>query len=244
LGFIVFYSIPSSKRSVYLLPAYPFMAFLVARYLQSFTVLENWLARLITKISAAVIVILMLLVFVLALGLGQGIAADFNSPDLRFYLGRLQGLLLHYPIWSCLILAFPLALGVYVLLKRQGQWLSLFICLVFSLYFSVQAVIFPRLTEGLSPLGFVQDLAQKVSEQEQLYAYGKEFFQLSFYLKRRIRDFPDQVTEGMWLLLEEEDLAKLRAQLEGMFEPQIELRSANPITKPGTRVILVKIASV
>jgi 4-amino-4-deoxy-L-arabinose transferase-like glycosyltransferase len=186
---ILFFSIPSSKRSVYVLPAYPFIAILGAglldRMLQKTTRVAEWLIKVcygLAFISIGVALVLL-------------VGALFTPSDSAFSLA-----------WSALrastvgwftILSLAAALGFYALAKSQGyvsssggeapvSWrmgeaVALTATAVnFFLVGAVAHLLSPK--EWLLAPHFQKALASTNSSR--FYSFGSEDYSASFYLKK------------------------------------------------------------
>ena len=60
VGILFFYSIPSSKRSVYLMPAYPFIALFLAQYALYITEYRTKVTRVFAAFLASVVSVVMI----------------------------------------------------------------------------------------------------------------------------------------------------------------------------------------
>ena len=111
----VFYCIPKSKRSVYLLPIYPFMAVLIAEYLLALVQKGARVFRICAIIFASLGLLLTLVFVVVRLGLvpdsvfGSGRHAAENVA----FMHALEDVALSVPKW--LLVALPVVAAVCTL---------------------------------------------------------------------------------------------------------------------------------
>ncbi|MBX7138504.1 MAG: glycosyltransferase family 39 protein [Oligoflexia bacterium] len=242
LVIITFFCIPSSKRSVYLLPAYPFFAYLTAKLLLQIEARKPYLWR-IFAISLASLSLLIVLILVS----GRGLAAiwpsssasnDFVANALANFPGSLS-------FFSVLLLLVPVIAALLVLLEvRRPRWKKSVLLLsgiqLFSLLWSLNAVIVGGFTNQLSVRPEMEAIEAAVRDSPRLYSFRYEFYAASFYLKRRIDRLTSAPPPGSTVFLMERDLAEFEHQY-GTAGRRI-FRSSSSIERPGARLMLIKIS--
>ncbi|MDR2233668.1 MAG: glycosyltransferase family 39 protein [Tannerella sp.] len=80
---LFFYSIPSSKRSVYLMPAYPFIALFMAQYFIYLAEYRNRIFRIFAGTLFAVVSVVLIVIFIRLTGF-----VDFNYLTSRYLSGQ------------------------------------------------------------------------------------------------------------------------------------------------------------
>lgn len=208
----VFYCIPKSKRSVYLLPIYPFIAYFLAEYL-------FFLWRKRSKVIKAygwllaVLGVLLPLVFV-TVKCGWVPETLFKGDNVVF-LNALSA----YPmnVVRVLLVALPFLSAIYFVVEsRRKEWrMSLIysiMAITFSLFLSLDGVYQPAVLNQKSS----RELALKIGEyvpEGPIYSYVSidmmRFYQVNFYTNDRVKLFEKEApTEGC-VLVGEEDAALL-----------------------------------
>ena len=135
LFIFIFYCIPKSKRSVYLLPIYPFMAVLIAEYLLALVQRGAKVFKISAHIFASLCLILTVTFIAVRLGLipdslfGTGRHAAENVS----FMHALEAVSLSIPKW-CLV-ALPLIAAACTWMgvaKRTGAYSLLYSCLLYT----------------------------------------------------------------------------------------------------------------
>jgi 4-amino-4-deoxy-L-arabinose transferase-like glycosyltransferase len=213
----VFYCIPQSKRSVYLMPIYPFIAYFLARYMTYLVERRAWGVKVYGTVLAAVSLLLTALFAVIKLELvpttifhGRHAVQNIAMMDA---IGDLSG-------WGMLMALIPLvvAIGWFVYLHKEksyGRGLLYGICaLTFGVYLALDGAYQPAVlnVKSLRPVAAELDAVAPASSGT-IYEYIHEgeiakgdpvhFFEVNFYLGDRIRNFlKDNPTEGYLLIIE------------------------------------------
>lgn len=197
---LFFYCLPSSKRSVYLLPCYPFMAMLLAHYM-------HWLwhtrSRAIWFAYMAIIGVLIAVVTIVFFVAHYGLVPDsiFHGKHAAENISMLNALrnMSMGTLPFCLVL-FPLyAVGDNVLewFKRRNTMsmpsavYGMFVPVIL-LFITLEGVYQPTLLSAKSLRPMSEIIAQRFAG-EPLYAYIKadmmHFFGANYYLGNTINEF-------------------------------------------------------
>ena len=205
---LFFYCIPKSKRSVYLLPCYPFMAYLIAEYIV--WMMKEKVGAL--KVYAWVIAVLTIILDVAYLAVRWGAVPDniFHGKHAADNVAMLHALA-DYPIASYIfvVMSLYLAYRIIVSLKKKdvreicGSTLATIIGLFLLLDTSLQpAVLNTKADKPLAPV-----IAQRF-DMNKLYSYipikDLHFFSLNFYLGDRIQQFEKVLPQDGILMIPEE----------------------------------------
>ena len=207
---LFFYCIPKSKRSVYLLPCYPFMAYLIAE-------LIIWMMKEKTsalKVYSWVIAILTIILNVTYIAVRCGAVPDsiFHGKHASDNIAMLHALA-DYPIVSYIFVAmsFYLAYRIIVSLKRKdikevcGNTLATIIGLFLLLDSSLQPpVLNTKADKHLAPV------IEKKFDTNKLYSFISvdmlHFFSLNFYLGDKIQQFDKAMPSDGVLMIPEDDI--------------------------------------
>ncbi len=210
----VFYCIPQSKRSVYLMPIYPFIGYFIARYVQ-------WLEdqkKPVVRIYGSILSAIGMLLLVVFLSIKGGLVPESifgtgkHAADNILMLQALQHL--SHPVQLALI-AIPTVLGIYwFATHNKNIWTVL--AVTFSLYLALDGAITPTVLNTKSVKQVAADLDRHVpASMGTLYEYIEEgvkakgdpvhFFEVNFYLGNRIESFHQQKPQEGFLLISKTD---------------------------------------
>jgi hypothetical protein len=229
---VFFYCIPMSKRSTYLMPAYPFIAVFLGQYMYAFVAKH-------AKVNAAfgifwgVITGIFALLSVSALSGWvnlQDVAAGFTQKDKTLFHANLIGEALSVPTFVyVVVLAVLLAvLGILIVqLRRKNRKGILFAvfgaCLVCNLF--MDSVVLPAFKDGTSIKPFVAGIKQKyplkkgntyVVNNLRMYA---NLYGTNFYLRNGFMSFEHKTPEEGFFFSTDKDIEKVRdAYKEYWFE--------------------------
>ena len=194
LTVFIFYCIPSSKRSVYLLPCYPFMAYGVTWVLTQVSY-----TRLMRVWSTVLAVISVLAPVVLA-ACQTGIVPGLQMAPLHWWL------------WPVAVL--PMAVGAWWLATRRVERTGIASALVMTyiLYLAYNAAYMPAVLNGRSDVQAARAIERTVPAAAPIVTYIPQdslirYYGVNFYLGDRLTRVttPDSLPDGAWLLTGEEN---------------------------------------
>lgn len=172
----VFYCIPKSKRGVYLLPMYPFIAYFLA----------DWIIILI-KMGKQSPVVFSKTVAIISLIAGSAI---LSAPLLP--LPTSAAALLPYPIFGLLPI-FASAIGFWSIARRKRNPMAHILGSVFvvvTLYITYFSFINPAVAASTSDKSRAEAIAEVVPSDKPIYAHNPSrldrWYSLSYYLHGRI----------------------------------------------------------
>ncbi len=216
---LFFYCIPKSKRSVYLLPCYPFMAWLMAQYVM-------WLvANRLSAVKAyawlmGVLGVVLSVVFVV---LKTGVVPDtlFHGKHAADNIAMLHALESISVSPSHLLFALlPAAVGVATImtllkkddnLRNRAVWLSLSV--VVALFLALDSTFQPAVLNTKADKPLVPQIEQRF-DMTKMYSYMSSpmlhFFSLNFYLGDRIQQFEKVKPEDGVLMIPEDDVEEFK----------------------------------
>lgn len=211
---LFFYCIPKSKRSVYLLPCYPFMAYLIAEYIV--WMMKEKVGAL--KVYAWVIAVLTIILDVAYLAVRWGAVPDsiFHGKHAADNVAMLHALA-DYPIASYIfvVMSLYLAYRIIVSLKKKdvreicGSTLATIIGLFLLLDTSLQpAVLNTKADKPLAPM------IEQRFDTNKLYSYipikDLHFFSLNFYLGDKIQQFEKVLPQDGVLMIPEDSFEEFK----------------------------------
>ena len=210
---LFFYCIPKSKRSVYLLPCYPFMAYLIAEYIV-------WMMK--EKMGAMkayghVIAVLSIVLTVVIVAVTCGMVPDsiFHGKHAENNIVMLHALE-NIPIWNkaFLFTFMPLIVGIVSLRslwkKHSARCITYTILAnVIALFFALDAVYQPAVLNTKADKHLAPEIAKRF-DTNHLYSYMSidmlHFFSLNFYLGDKIQQFDKTMPASGVLMVPEDDM--------------------------------------
>ena len=216
---LFFYCIPKSKRSVYLLPCYPFMAWLMAQYVV--WLVANRLSAV--KVYAWLMGVLGVVLSVAFVVLKTGVVPDtlFHGKHAADNIAMLHALESISVSPSHLIFALlPAAVGVATImtllkkddaLRNRVVWLSLSV--VVALFLALDSTFQPTVLNTKADKPLAPQIEQRF-DMTKMYSYMSSpmlhFFSLNFYLGDRIQQFEKVKPEDGVLMIPEDDVEEFK----------------------------------
>ena len=216
---LFFYCIPKSKRSVYLLPCYPFMAWLMAQYVV--WLVANRLSAV--KAYAWLMGVLGVVLSVAFVVLKTGVVPDtlFHGKHAADNIAMLHALESISVSPSHLLFALlPAAVGVATImtllkkddnLRNRVAWLSLSVVVV--LFLALDSTFQPAVLNTKADKPLAPQIEQRF-DMTKMYSYMSSpmlhFFSLNFYLGDRIQQFEKVKPEDGVLMIPEDDVEEFK----------------------------------
>ena len=207
---LAFYAIPSSKRSVYIMPAYPFAAYLLTLLFEWVTEFKPKLIKLLTRILLVLSGILLFIVGVFHFVDITDLTTRWihNAKTLHdvniFAVGFQQTTALGLFVWVLLLAAF---IGAIVLLKNKASktilfgTLTLYICTQIFL----EGLAYPIFKNAYSCRPFAEKIEAKYDLQGKTYVtnnlkYFRNLYALNFYMGNNFKNFDKELpSEGYFI---------------------------------------------
>ncbi len=216
---LFFYCIPKSKRSVYLLPCYPFMAWLMAQYVV-------WLVA--NRLSAVKAYAWLMGVLGVGLSVAFVVLKTGVVPDTLFHgkhaadniamLHALESISLSPS--HLLFALLPAVVGVATImtllkkddaLRNRVVWLSLSV--VVALFLALDSTFQPVVLNTKADKPLAPQIEQRF-DMTKMYSYMSSpmlhFFSLNFYLGDRIQQFEKVKPEDGVLMIPEDDVEEFK----------------------------------
>ena len=216
---LFFYCIPKSKRSVYLLPCYPFMAWLMAQYVV--WLVANRLSAV--KVYAWLMGVLGVVLSVAFVVLKTGVVPDtlFHGKHAADNIAMLHALESISVSPSHLLFALlPAAVGVATImtllkkddtLRNRVVWLSLSV--VVALFLALDSTFQPAVLNTKADKPLAPQIEQRF-DMTKMYSYMSSpmlhFFSLNFYLGDRIQQFEKVKPKDGVLMIPEDDVEEFK----------------------------------
>jgi 4-amino-4-deoxy-L-arabinose transferase-like glycosyltransferase len=227
LVFLCFYSIPISKRSVYILPIYPFASFLLARVILWVEKVRPSLIHLLSNILLTLVALILLLTCLAHFINISDIVAPFVTSLKTSYDVALFAKYFQNPKWSDFVLWFILLVVFILILNRQrtknGRILIFSIFILFiSLQVFLEGTAYPVFKNGHSVKHFASELSATFNLKNDAYVvndlrfYGN-LYGLNFYLGNVFKNFEKELPSHGYLIIGEKDLPVLRKKYTGRY---------------------------
>ncbi len=212
---ILFYCIPTSKRSVYLMPAYPFIALFIAQfvlYMVEYRPVVNRIFSIFISTIGIIVVLFCLGTVVTHFVNPVELVSNFTSHQKT--LGDVASIWssLNQPKILYLTLICSLILALYVVFyqlrkKNNVKLLYAAIGVYFTIFLIADGIFLPAYKDGISVKPFAEKLklendlnAHPIYVMNNLLEYNN-MYGLNFYLGNNFRNFEkEKPTEGYFLI--------------------------------------------
>lgn len=212
----VFYCIPKSKRSVYLLPMYPFVAYFVTLLIIYLAHNRQRPLKVYAGIIAAIAIILPAVVLTIALCDPAGLASALrlHGSASAFLVGLHGSGGVAAALLAIVTLSAGVATIVFLRSSRSGVKATASTLLTtLTIYWTLSGVVLPGVLNVKSDKSFATQIAATVPEGE-IYAFDNNdmlrYYSIAFYTGDRVRiidslnDLPSAAASG-WLLVGEKE---------------------------------------
>ena len=208
---LFFYCIPKSKRSVYLLPCYPFMAYLIAEYIV-------WMMKEKTgaiKVYAGVIASLAVILVVTAFVIRTGCIPDtiFHGKHAADNIAMLHAIGDSYSFLfnACQIFLLIGAYHIFKALKKKetSQMMRYTLVMIIAIFITLDSTLQPAVLNTKADK-HLAPVIEKKFDTSKLYSYMSiemmHFFSLNFYLGDKIQQFDKVLPQDGVLMIPESDV--------------------------------------
>lgn len=208
---LFFYCIPKSKRSVYLLPCYPFMAYLIAEYIV--WMMKEKMGAL--KVYAGVIASLAVILVIATLIIRTGCIPDtiFHGKHAADNIAMLHAIGDSHSFLFNVCQMF-LLIGAYHILKalkkkETSQILKYTLVMIIAIFITLDSTLQPAVLNTKADK-HLAPVIEKKFDTSKLYSYMSvdmlHFFSLNFYLGDKIQQFDKVLPQDGVLMIPEEDM--------------------------------------
>ncbi len=211
----VFYCIPKSKRSVYLLPVYPFIAYFLAEYMIYLVRNHRRVIVAFGNIMGGLSVLLFLVFVAVRCGIvSDSIFSGKHAAENVAFMHALE----QVPIgWKWIVLLLPLlAVVLFFIIKGKERNTSLLygmVGIVFTIFFALDGFYQPTVLNVKSDK-LIAEQIKKIVPQGQIYSYRTDVyvanrthpFTINFYLGDRIVPFDVFLPDAGFLVVGQSDV--------------------------------------
>jgi len=228
---LAFYAIPTSKRSVYIMPAYPFAAYLLTLLYEWALTIKPKLIKItgyiILTLSGIVLSLQFLFRFVNLSSLTGTFIHDLRtSHDIKVIAAAFSNpTILTVVIWLLFLAVF---VSCIILLKRKTTVATLFGILVLFIFFQVflEASVFPSFKDSYSSRPFAEKIMAKYDLKNNTYVINDltvspNLYGLNFYTGNHFRNFEKELPSNGFFIIGSDRIDKIRQKYAEMysFEP-------------------------
>lgn len=223
-----FYAIPSSKRSVYIIPVYPFAAWLLSRfYTWAIANRKGFVFSVhgfISLFASLILLVVLIFAFVDLNAVAPYIVHDkkgLNDVGL-FAVAFAHPSFLSGILWAVLLSAL---LFSFVSLSRFGKTSYMFsvIALMICLQVFLEGVAFPVFKNGYSIRPFAEKIAAKYKLKHNTYVVNdldkyRNLYGLNFYLGNHFRNFEKEKPEKGYFVCGRKDFEKMKPVYSAQYQ--------------------------
>ena len=209
---LFFYCIPKSKRSVYLLPCYPFMAYLIAEYIVWMMKEKVGAIKVYAGVIASLAVILVIATLVIrAGGIPDTIFHGKHAADniaMLHAIGESTHGILFYVCYMFLIIG---AYHIFKALKKKetSQMMRYTLVMIIAIFITLDSTLQPAVLNTKADK-HLAPVIEKKFDTSKLYSYMSvdmlHFFSLNFYLGDKIQQFDKVLPQDGVLMIPEGDM--------------------------------------
>lgn len=214
----VFYCIPESKRSVYLLPIYPFIAYFLAEYMVYLLRRHRKAIVLFGSVMAGLSVLLFLVFMAVRWGLvPESVFAGRHAAGNVAFMRALEQADLG---WRWIVVLLPLLAAVLFFRLRKRTDMKLLYsmtCIVFTLFMALDGFYQPTVLNVKSDRMLADRIAEFVP-QGRLYSYRTDIYEanrmhpftINFYLGDRVVPFDIFLPDAGFLIVGNQEIDQFR----------------------------------
>ena len=248
---IFFYSIPSSKRSVYLMPAYPFIAIFLAQYTLYITEYRTKVTRVFAAFMASITAVVVIAVALTMAGAIDPvkIASQYTSHQSTLEMVELVSNMFAYPcgltICILIVLLAILATVYYQMFKKINiKILYATIALAFAINLLIDGVVMRGIRQGSSARPFAKqvqkeypldDMNMYVMNDLKTYA---NLYGLNFYLGNKFHNFGQEQPVSGFFFCTVKDLETVQKNYGDKYTFSLLTSTKNVIADVRQRIVL------
>ena len=215
----VFYCIPKSKRSVYLLPIYPFVAYFISKYMLRLASLHRYTTVVYGWFLSVVALLMPLLLLVLKLKfIPHELFHGKHAAENISYLLGFESMSFGPIVILCTIV---IVLSVWFFISSRYKKDIYRFCyslvgIVFAIYFMLDGCVLPQVFDVKTDFYVAQEIKKLVPQEEKIWDYRSEWkpgdrnrihqFTIDFYLDDRIIPLDENKPQSGYLIMGDDDI--------------------------------------
>ncbi|MDR1938429.1 MAG: glycosyltransferase family 39 protein [Tannerellaceae bacterium] len=227
---LFFYSIPSSKRSVYLMPAYPFIALFLAQYTLYITQYRTKITRIFAGFLVAVTSVVVVVAGLTMTGLidPTALASRFTNRPSTLHTAETLTRMFTSPdgfTAGILVAALAALITVFCQMRKKINLKILYasIFLIFTINLLIDGVIMRGIRNGTSSRSFAERVMKEYPiDRQNTYVMNnlKEYanlYGLNFYLRNSFHNFEKMQPDTGYFFVAERDMEKVINRYAGVY---------------------------
>ncbi|MDE6799367.1 MAG: glycosyltransferase family 39 protein [Phocaeicola sp.] len=220
----VFYCIPKSKRSVYLLPIYPFIAYFVAEYVVYLVRISSKAIKIYSGfLSVAGILLLLTFIAVKCGWVPDSIFQGRHAAQNILYMDALKDMPVTFISFLLILLPLCIAIFYFTRINRTRHYDSAIYCAIamtFALFMSLDGVYQPAVLNVKSDKGLAEEV-RKIVPEGKIYSYVSvdmlRFYVVNFYNNDRVALFERDMPQEGYLLVGANDFNGFKPRYENEY---------------------------
>jgi len=233
--FVVFYSLPTSKRSVYILPIYPFAAFLLTRAFFWAEHIKPVLFKIIYKATVFISITLLLLSAVgFFVDLRSLTAPWVHDAKTTYDIALFAQAFRHPSILGIFVWLLLLSVTVFFTYGIRSKNVRTTIFGIFTVCIGIQVfmegALFPVYKNGYSLKPLAASLEKRYDLENQGYVMNqlldyRNIYGLNFYLGNHFKNFDETRPANGFLVIGYKTLEKVQNKYKGLYRFDVLERS-------------------
>ena len=252
--FIFFYAFPSSKRSVYILPVYPFASYLLARVFLWVEKNRPSIFRIIGRIILGIATSLLLLTGIFHFLNLSGFVALFITDaktlnDVALFSDYFMnpgwpGILL----WLFLLVVSMLYIG-WMRMKNVRTLVFGFFTLFISMQIFLEGTVYPVFKNGYSVQQVAREFSSAYNLKGKMYVmnnlrYYGNLYGLNFYLHNEFKNFEKELPPDGYLIIGKNGLPIVREKFLGKYGFVVLRQTKKRFNEFNDDILLCKIVKI
>lgn len=248
---VFFYSIPSSKRSVYLMPAYPFIAIFLAQYAIYITEYRTKATRIFAAFLASVTTVVLIAIGLTMAGVIDPLTIVSQYTNRASTLSQVEAITNMFSVYNgltvCILIVVLVAL-ITVIYQMSKKINIKILYATIALSFTINLLIDGVIMRGIRQEGSARPFAERVMKEyplneknmfvmNNLRVYSN-LYGLNFYLGNRFHNFEHEMPEEGFFFSTPENLELVRKNYEGQYTFNILTSSERIIHELRRKIVL------
>lgn len=235
---LVFFTIPASKRSTYIMLIYPFLSIFIARFFFYLAEMKPKAVRISTSILVGLGILIFLVVGLAYLGIIDVESLSHNFAKREKTLGdiRIFSDLFKNPggwgLFASLILFAAIVNCIYLLRKKMNlKILMAGFGMMLALNVYMDSFLLPAFKNAHSPRLFAEYLSEKYELKDNTYVTNNllkynNLYGLNFYLHNSFKNFEKELPEKGFFIMMEDAEGRIKEEYGDQYEfTQLEASS-------------------
>ena len=248
---IFFYSIPSSKRSVYLMPAYPFIAIFLTQYAIYITEYRTKVTRIFAAFLASVTTVVLIAIGLTMIGVIDPVAIASQYTSRTSTLAQVEAVsnIFSFSYGLTVYIVIVVLVALLTVLYQMFKKINIKILYAtIALSFTINLLIDGVIMRGIRQDGSARPFAEKVMKEYPLNENNmfvmnnlkkyRNLYGLNFYLGNRFHNFEQEMPEEGFFFATSSDLEVVLKNYEGQYTFNILTSSERIIHEVRRPVVL------